>query len=1151
MASDHLDFLDLIGESIIVRDLDGRILEWNKASESLYGLARAAVIGREGDEVLKTQYPASAAAILAQALADGRWQGDINRTSESGAQLTIHVRWSLKRAVDGTPEAIVETGRDVTAARQSDEALRYSEYRYRNLFQAMAASFWELDFAGVDQMLRDLRKSGVEDFRAYFNQNPTFVRDMMRASRVIDVNEQTVSLFGRGKKDELLESVEPFWPEESTHVFAEGILSGIARKPHYSSECRLRRIDGTTFDALFTAAYPPESMGKGTLVIGVIDISERKEAFARLAASERRYRDLFHYMPIGLSQIDASGLVPLFESLRAQGVTDLKAYIDEHPEFLHTAIETLQVEEVNQQNVQIFGAGTAAEMLGPITRYFQAALPTIRRSLETRYSGGEFFQEEMKATRVDGTVTDVLFSTARPGVIADKSLVGFIDISARKKSEEALRQSEYRYRNMFQAMAAAFWELDFGRTNDLVRAVLKSGVTDLRRYLADNPAFVREMMRATRVVDVNDQTVALFGCGDKEALLGDVEAFWPDESTQVFASSYAAAADGRPNYAAECRFRRIDGTLFHGLFTVAYPPREMGRGSTMVGVIDITARKQSEEALRISERRYQNLFQAMAVSFWEVDFTGVRDLVKELHSAGVTDFRRFLQENPTYLRRIMQATRVIDVNDRTVSLFGRGNKEELLGTTEAIWPEESWPDYIEAFLSSIEQRPSFSCETRLRRLDGSLFDAQFTAWHSPDNRSAGLAGVIDITERKRAYAELERSNQRYQHLFHHLPIPLWQMDSSKIIDFIRELRRQGVTDIGKHIDAHPEVLDRAMKAITIGEVNRSAIQLFGHAPDGDGESIGAYWKAGTQTFRSIFEARFRGEDSHQEETRLTTFDGRVVEGLFTSAFPPALTEIGISVNSFVDSTERKRAEEMLQRVQADFAHAARVSMLGELTASIAHEVNQPLAAIAANGEAGLRWLGRPEPDVAEVRELTKRIVADARRAAEIISRVRSMAARRAPEHVPLALDDVIREVLLFLRHEVQARGVNVTHRPAPKASTFLGDRTQIQQVIVNLAVNAMQAMTQSELAARRLLIRTDTNDPSRIVCSIEDGGPGIAADDLVRLFDSFFTTKEGGMGMGLPICRSIIEAHGGTIAGDNDSSIGGARFVFSLPVMTC
>jgi C4-dicarboxylate-specific signal transduction histidine kinase len=237
-------------------------------------------------------------------------------------------------------------------------------------------------------------------------------------------------------------------------------------------------------------------------------------------------------------------------------------------------------------------------------------------------------------------------------------------------------------------------------------------------------------------------------------------------------------------------------------------------------------------------------------------------------------------------------------------------------------------------------------------------------------------------------------------------------------------------------------------------------------------------------------------------------------------------------------------------VQADFAHAARVAMLGELTASIAHEVNQPLAAIVTNSEVGLRLLKRSEPDPAKMRELMESVVKDARRAADIIARVRTMATRQAPEQILLSVDEIIREALLFLRHEVQSHGLTATHYPDHAAPKVLGDRTQLQQVLVNLMVNAIQAMTHVETASRKLVIRTTRCDPHTLCCTVEDSGPGIKPEHLDRLFDSFFTTKDAGMGLGLGISRSIIEAHGGSIRAENGSAYGGARFSFTLPAQS-
>jgi signal transduction histidine kinase len=234
------------------------------------------------------------------------------------------------------------------------------------------------------------------------------------------------------------------------------------------------------------------------------------------------------------------------------------------------------------------------------------------------------------------------------------------------------------------------------------------------------------------------------------------------------------------------------------------------------------------------------------------------------------------------------------------------------------------------------------------------------------------------------------------------------------------------------------------------------------------------------------------------------------------------------------------------RVQAEFAHAARISMLGELAASIAHEINQPLAAMRTNGETALRWLDRAEPNVAKARDLTQLSVDAARRATDIISRIRTMAAGRVPEQTKLSLHDVIEESLVFLRGELQSNAVSVIVNLAPTTSRVIGDRIQLQQVIVNLTMNAVHAMARSPSATRTLLIRTQLSAAETLSCTFEDSGSGIDPLYLDRLFDSFFTTKDAGMGMGLPVSRSIIEAHGGVIKADNNSELGGARFSFAL-----
>jgi signal transduction histidine kinase len=184
----------------------------------------------------------------------------------------------------------------------------------------------------------------------------------------------------------------------------------------------------------------------------------------------------------------------------------------------------------------------------------------------------------------------------------------------------------------------------------------------------------------------------------------------------------------------------------------------------------------------------------------------------------------------------------------------------------------------------------------------------------------------------------------------------------------------------------------------------------------------------------------------------------------------------------------------------------------------------------------------------KVQDLIKRVVNDARRAAEIIDRIRTMASRGTTQQSVIALNEIITESATLLHHEFQSRNVSVSLDLESDLSNVVGDRTQLQQVIVNLAINALQALANSSIVQKSIGIRTRQLDSETICCVIEDSGLGIDAEHLPRLFDSFFTTKESGMGLGLPIAQSIIEAHNGRIRADNASALGGARFVFELPV---
>jgi C4-dicarboxylate-specific signal transduction histidine kinase len=227
--------------------------------------------------------------------------------------------------------------------------------------------------------------------------------------------------------------------------------------------------------------------------------------------------------------------------------------------------------------------------------------------------------------------------------------------------------------------------------------------------------------------------------------------------------------------------------------------------------------------------------------------------------------------------------------------------------------------------------------------------------------------------------------------------------------------------------------------------------------------------------------------------------------------------------------------------------APRVSRLGELVGSIVHEVNQPLAAIQLNAQTALRWLDGDPQNVVRARTLIERIVQDSGRTLDIVAHIRAMASGRAPQQTNLTLDEIIAEAMTFLQHELQSNDVIMSLDLTSSPSEINGNRSQLHQVIVNLVVNAIQALANTDTIPRKIAVRTSNLADELVCCTVEDSGPGIDPCHLPHLFEDVFTTRPTGMGMGLLISRSIVAVHGGGIRADNYSSLGGARFTLTLP----
>jgi C4-dicarboxylate-specific signal transduction histidine kinase len=299
--------------------------------------------------------------------------------------------------------------------------------------------------------------------------------------------------------------------------------------------------------------------------------------------------------------------------------------------------------------------------------------------------------------------------------------------------------------------------------------------------------------------------------------------------------------------------------------------------------------------------------------------------------------------------------------------------------------------------------------------------------------------------------------------------------------------------------------------------------------------------------RTLERASEDGNDFDQEH-RIVMPDGSV-KSVRMVAHALSDDSDGIEfAGAVMDVTERKRADEereRLRQAQADLAHVNRVTTMGELTASLAHEVNQPIAAAITNANTCLRWLTRDHPDLKEAREAASRIVADATRAAQIISRIRLLFQKGTPQWELVDVNEVIREMIVLLRGETKRYSISVRAELAADLPQVLGDRVQLQQVMMNLMVNGIEAMKDVN-RTRELIIKSQRGENEQLRVSVSDTGVGLPSRQVDQVFNAFFTTKPHGTGMGLRISRSIVESHGGRLwAADNSPP--GSSFYFTLP----
>jgi PAS domain S-box-containing protein len=496
-----------------------------------------------------------------------------------------------------------------------------------------------------------------------------------------------------------------------------------------------------------------------------------------------------------------------------------------------------------------------------------------------------------------------------------------------------------------------------------------------------------------------------------------------------------------------------------------------------------------------------------------------------------------LQEREAKVRRLVESNiigisifdfdgRIIEANEAFLHIVGHSRDDIVSGRLRwtDLTPTE-WQDADERAVA--ELRATGTCkayEKEYLRNDGSRVPVLVGPAAFDGPRDQGVAFVLDLTERKRAEVELRESEQNYRTLF-------------ESID-------EGFCTIEVLFDENEKPVDYRFLQISpsferqTGIKNATGRRMREIAPQHE-----EHW------FEIYGRIALTGEPMRFENEAKQL--GRWYDVYAFRVEDPKRRRVGILFN---DITERKRAEaeardseRRYREAQVELAHVTRVTTLGELTASIAHEVNQPLAAVVANAEAGLRWLRRGTPDVDAACRSVEWIIEDGNRASEVIRRVRALAKKTSLEKVPLDVNDVVRETVPLVQRELIGHQVLLRMELALTLPTILGDRVQVQQVIINLVMNGIEAMQSVTDRPRELVIRSRQDEKQQVLVSVTDCGVGISAENADRLFNAFFTTKSSGIGMGLSICRSIIEAHGGRLWA-TASIPHGATFQFTLPV---